>query len=115
MASMHLLLVELAKWEILVLLGGLAALITVGLLTRRINTHNLLRGRRADQTLYYSPERVQLLVATIGMALQYLLSASQSRTGEMPQLPDSAIVLLGLSNLVYLGAKGWNLFQKRQN
>jgi len=73
---------------------------------------NLLYGRRRDGSLYFSPERVQLLVATIAVAFQYFLTASQTRSGAMPRLPDGTLELFGLSNAVYLGGKSWAAFRR---
>jgi hypothetical protein len=105
--SLHLLLAQLIKWEIFLLLGGLGGVIAIRLLTGRINTSYLLWGRRKDQTRYYSAERVQLLLATIAVAAQYVLTAAHSKAGEMPKLPDGTLQVLGLSNAIYLGRKGW--------
>ncbi len=103
----------LARSELILITGGLAATIAVQLLTGRINMRYLLYGRRRDGTQYFSPERVQLLVATIAIALQYVLNAAHADAGKMPSLPSGSLELLGLSNAVYLGGKGWMSLLKR--
>jgi hypothetical protein len=115
MDSLHSGLAWLIKWEILVLLGGFAGIILLRIFTGEIGTRYLLWGKRANGTRYFSPERVQLLLATVAIAAQYVIAAIRSNPGEMPQLPDGALQLLGLSNAIYLGGKGWNLFRSRQN
>jgi hypothetical protein len=111
--SARFLLVEVIKWEVLILLGGMGGTILMHLLTGSIEARNLLWGRRTDGTRYFSPERVQLLVGTIAIALQYLLTAAHTPSGEMPHIPDGALELLGVSNAIYLSGKGWNLFRNR--
>lgn len=101
-------LVWLAKWEAILIVGGLAVTIAIKLLTGQVNMQYLLYGRRRDGAQYFSPHKVQLLVATIAVAFQYLLTAAQTRSGAMPRLPDGALELLGLSHAIYLGGKGWN-------
>ena len=99
------------KWEVVLFVGGLAVTIAWQLLTGRINTRYLLWGRKSDGSRYFSPERLQLLIATFVVAGQYLYTASQSN-GEMPKLPDGSLELLGLSNAIYLGGKAVNVFGK---
>ena len=64
------------RWEVALFLGGLCGLILVQLLTGRINTRWLLYGRYNGQR-YFSPERVQLLVLTLGGAAYYLSTLLQ--------------------------------------
>jgi hypothetical protein len=101
------------RWEVMFFLVGLCLIIAFKLLTGQINTRYLLYGIRQDGTRYFSPMRVQLLVATLGIALEYLLKAAQAPTGTMPNLPDSSLEVLGLSNAAYLGSKGWAAFKKK--
>jgi len=101
------LLVFLVRWEVTLFVGGLAITIFLKLLTGQINTTYLLYGTRNDGTKYFSPERVQLLVATLAIAFQYLLNATNAVSGKMPNLPNGSLELLGLSNAVYLGGKAW--------
>jgi hypothetical protein len=105
-------LISFAKWQVLIVVFGFAVTIAWQLLTGRINTRYLLWGRRSDGSRYFSPERVQLLIATIAVAFQYFYTASQSSTGTMPDLPSGTLELLGLSNVVYLGGKAFTTFTK---
>jgi hypothetical protein len=93
--------------------GGLAAIIGYRLLTGQINTKYLLYGMRRDGTRYFSPERVQLLVATFSIAIQYLLNAAQAAPGKVPDLPAGSLQLLGLSHAIYLGGKDWAAFKEK--
>jgi hypothetical protein len=101
------LLIWLVRWQGIILVGGLAAIIAPKLLTGSINTQYLLYGTRRNGTKYFSPGRVQLLVVTIAIAFQYLLNASHSGPGKFPSLPAGSLELLGLSNAFYLGGKAW--------
>lgn len=107
-----LLLIRLIKWTVILFVGGSAAIIILRLLTGQVNTRYLLWGRRSDGTLYFSAERVQLLVATVWISMQFLLTASRTSSGEMPEIPTGALELLGASHAVYLGGKGWMMLRK---
>jgi hypothetical protein len=97
----------LSKWVVILFVGSLGATVVLQLLTGRMNSHYLLYGIRRNGERYFSPGRVQLLAAVIGIALQYLLTAMQTNDGEMPKIPEGALQLLGLSNVAYLGGKAW--------
>jgi hypothetical protein len=107
-------LIEITKWEVSLFLFGLAAIIFYRLLTGKINTRHLLYGRRPDGTTFFSPEKVQLLVATFSIASQYLVDSSRAAPGKMPDLPTQALELLGLSNAIYLGRKSWTFLKEKQ-
>ena len=106
-------LIFVAKWEVILFLSLLAAIIGHRLLTGQINTVWLLYETRRDGARYFSPERVQLLVATLSIAFQYLLNAAHTDPGKMPDLPAGSLAVLGLSNGIYLGGKGWAAFKGR--
>lgn len=100
------LLATIAKWEIALFLSALAAILAFRILTGKINTRYLLYGTRGDGSRYFSPERVQLLIITLAVAIEYLADASQpGNSGKMPDLPYGAVQLLGASNAVFLGGK----------
>jgi hypothetical protein len=98
----------------LIFIGVLAASVLPRLLTGGINTRHLFYGRRSDGTLYFSPERVQLLVFTVWAALSYLLAAVENRSvGTLPEVPTTTLALLGGSHAVYLSGKAYSmLFSK---
>lgn len=106
------LLVQIVQVEIQVFVLALAGLIGIKLLTGEINTsgllHGRIHGRRREQDRYFSPERVQLLVFTLGAALYYLNSVlSNPHPGVFPQIPATWPAIIGGSNAVYLGGKAW--------
>lgn len=115
----------LITWEVKIFLLALFAMVGMQLLTGCISTTNLLYGRKNDtgdpikgstrqllkkeDTLYFSPERVQLLLFTLGAAFYYLTQVLQNpNPGTFPPLPDSWPALVGGSNALYLGGKAYS-------
>jgi hypothetical protein len=100
--------------EVIIFLGGLAAIIFYRLLTGGINTEYLLYGTRKDGTKYFSPERVQLLVFTLGTAMFYLMQVAKTRkAGVLPDVPTQTLVMLGGSHAIYLGGKAYSMLFKK--
>ncbi len=96
-------LVKFAQFEIWFLLGGLALLVGYQMLTGKINMSGLFDDKLTHEL---SPGRVQLLVLTLAGAGYYLLLvAQQPLDGSLPPVPEEVLLLVGGSNLVYLGAK----------
>src|SRR5215470_6739125 len=106
------LLTEVIKWEIQIFVLALAGLIALKLLTGEINTSGLLHGRisgrKRGQDQYFSPERIQLLVFTVGAGLYYLtLVLNNPNPGNFPPIPESWPAAVGGSNAIYLGGKAY--------
>jgi len=106
------LLVQLVKWEIQIFIVALAALVAIKLLVGQINTSNLLYGRisarKRGEDQYFSPERVQLLLFTIGAGFYYItLVLNNPSPGTLPDIPQTWPALLGGSNTIYLGGKAY--------
>lgn len=94
-----------------VTIGALAAIVAFGLLAGSINTRYLFYGQRKNGQRYFSPERVQLLLITLWVALNYLLgvlNAPHVRT--LPDVDRDTLALLGGSQLLYLGGKAYSRF-----
>ena len=105
--------VSFVKWEVFVFLGGLAAIIAYRLLNGQINTRYLFHGTQKDGTKYFSPERVQLLLFTLGVAVFYLSDVMQKRqSGALPDISTQTLVLLGGSHAIYLGGKAYMMLLK---
>jgi len=105
-------LIQLVRWEIWIFLLGLAAIIVLQLLTGKINTQYLLygtiTGKKENDGRYFSPERVQLLVFTIGGAFYYVSQVMASaQSGKFPEIPESLVLAMGGSNVIYLGGKAY--------
>jgi len=106
-------IISFVKWEVFVFLGGLAAIIAYQLLNGQINTRYLLYGTQKDGTKYFSTERVQLLLFTLGVAVFYLSDVMQKRqSGALPDISTQTLVLLGGSHAVYLGGKAYMMLLK---
>ena len=97
-------LVIFMKWEVLIFLGGLAALVALQLLTGQINTRGLFLGWKGDGTQYFSAERVQLLLFTLGAAFQFLSDVLRDPS-RFPLVSESWLLVLCGSHLLYLGGK----------
>ena len=97
-------LAELMYWEVLAFLMALFGVVCVQVLSGQINTRGLFTGHKGDGTEYFSPERVQLLLFTLGAAFQFLSSVLQDPT-KFPIVSDTWMVVLGGSHLLYLGGK----------
>jgi hypothetical protein len=91
-----------------------AALVMVGykMLTGRINLKGLLsrKGRSApNQT---SPERIQLLLATIAAGTSYLGEITQSTNGKLPDISSNWLYLMAGSSGVYMLRKAWTTWKE---
>jgi len=118
---------QIVTWEVQLFLLGLFGIVVMQLLAGQISTKNLLygrkndtgelsagadgktHGRKKDDTLYFSPERVQLLLFTLGAAFYYLTQVlNNPNPGTFPPLPTSWPTLIGGSNAIYLGGKAYS-------
>lgn len=119
---------QIVTWEVQLFLLALFGIVAMQLLTGQISTKNLLYGRKNDtgnpipgtdglptgkkkkeDTLYFSPERVQLLLFTLGAAFYYLTQVlNNPNPGTFPPLPQSWPAVVGGSNAIYLGGKAYS-------
>lgn len=123
---------RIAMWELDGFLLALFAIVVGQLLTSQISAKNLLYGRKNDtgapildengvvvsrkseDTLYFSPERVQLLLITLGAACYYLTQVlNNPHPGTFPPIPTSWTETLAGSNTLYLGGKALSRFWPR--
>ena len=107
-------LAALALWGGIVLLSGFFAVVFWQLLTRQIPLRQLLEGDCREGSGYsskFSPGRAQLLFFTIVFALYYLAQVIQN-PGSLPHIPATVVVVLGASQVTYLGGKAYNLMFK---
>lgn len=92
-------------------LGALAAIVALGLMTGSINTRYLFYGQRKNGQRYFSSGRVQLLLITLWVALNYLLSVLNApHIRDLPDVDKDTLALLGGSQLLYLGGKAYSRF-----
>jgi energy-coupling factor transporter transmembrane protein EcfT len=103
-------LTRAATYVALIFVAALAASVFTRLVAGGINTRGLLYGRKADGSMYLSPERAQLLLFTIWTALSYLLSVMESRgDGKLPDIGPTTLAMLGGSQGIYLVGKAYSM------
>lgn len=96
-------LIPIVRLELALILGGLALVVAYKILTGGINMRGLLDDKVSGAL---SPGRVQLLVSTVMGAGYYLMLAiAQAPSGRLPDFPEEALLLVGGSQVVYLGGK----------
>ena len=109
-------LIKTIRWELVLFLGALTAIVAFQLLTHRINTDGLLRTKLGSARGTLSPDRVQLLLTTLGAAVYYVLQAADTaKSGNLPNIPNTWPAVLGGSNLIYLGGKAYARFFSRDS
>jgi len=94
----------------LILLGGTIAF---QLLTRRISIRNLLCQKGASKAP--SPERIQLLLATILLSFRYLSSLSHAPPDSLPPVSSDWLYVFGGSSTIYAVGKAINTFWPRKD
>jgi hypothetical protein len=99
--------------EVLGFLSVLAAVVGFQLLTGRINLMGLLQQK--DGTGQTSPERIQLLLATIAAAASYMSEAARTPSGNLPDISNNWLYLMGGSSSVYVLRKMWVTFSGKNN
>jgi hypothetical protein len=123
---------QIVAWEVRGFLLALFGIVAAQLLNGQISTRNLLYGRKNDlgqpvrdaqgnliarksqETLYFSPDRVQLLMLTLSAALYYLTQVLNNPTpGTFPPIPTNWTATVAGSNVLYLGGKALARFWPR--
>jgi hypothetical protein len=108
------LLAKFVRYEVMFLLGGLAAVIGAQLLGGEINTKGLLFGSDSNGNRSLSPGRIQLLLLTMAAAGQYLTQVlgnlGNLNQNSLPPVNNELVAGLLGSNAVYLTGKFYNIF-----
>lgn len=95
-------------WGFLCLLG---VLVVYRLLTRQINLNGLFS--RKDGSNSTSPERIQLLAATLAMSANYLASVVHGTGSGMPDVPPQWLYLFGGSSGIYVAGKALTMLKSK--
>jgi len=107
-------LAQFVRFEIMLLLLGLAAVVLAQLLGGEINTKGLLYGSDGQGNRGLSPGRVQLLVLTIAAAGQYLsqvlTNLGNLNQNSLPPINNDLVAGLLGSNAIYLTGKFYSTF-----
>jgi len=100
-------------YEVLGFLFVLAAVVAYQLLTGRINTLGLLQQK--DGSEQTSPERIQLLLATIAASASYAAEAAHSTGPNLPDISNNWLYLMGGSSGIYVLRKAWVTWSGKSN
>jgi hypothetical protein len=95
-------LTDLITWEVGLFLLAMFGIVAVQILTGHINTKGLLIKKEGDRS--FSPERVQLLLATVAAAFEYLSQVLKDPT-HFPEVSQNWLLLFGGSHALYLGRR----------
>ena len=106
-------LTRMLHLEMLVFLYSLAAVVGYQMFTGQINTAGLLQ--RKDGSGQTSPERIQLLLATIAAAASYLSEVTRSSGGNLPDVSNNWLYLMGGSSGIYALRKAWKTFSSKSS
>ena len=98
-----------ARWETIIILVAFAG-VTLSKVFLSASFSGLLRSH--DGT--FSAARAQMLVLTVGTALQYLLAVLHDPS-QLPAIPTGMLLALGGSHAIYLGTKAWSLIWPPRN
>ncbi len=101
-------ILRILDWELTALLAALAIAVGLQLLLRQINLSGLLHEK--DEAGQVSPARVQLLMATLAAAVQYLRSVPDAPAGTLPEVPKLWLYLMGGSSGIYVARKFYGAF-----
>jgi len=93
-------LIQLARWEGFIFLGGVFGVVFWKILTGSISLSGLFQTHDEQ----FSPGRVQLLIFTLIVAVRYVVQVIQNPTA-FPEIPSDWIAALGGSQMLYLGGK----------
>jgi hypothetical protein len=106
-------LTRILHLELLGFLFVLAAVVAYQILTRQINIVGLLSTK--DGSGQTSPERIQLLLATLATAAIYFGDAVKSNNGTMPDVSNNWLYLMGGSSGIYAVRKAWKMWNRDSN
>lgn len=100
------------RYELLIVLLVLIAIIAYKLLVRQINIDGLLLDKTNHGT--FSPARLQMLAITLMIAIYYMfLVMDTDDTGRLPDLPNEFLIALGGSHTIFLGSKLYDMLAAR--
>lgn len=116
-------LLRAARWEMIVVLGGLMIVVASKVFAGGISLAGLLTvskrpGQSGDEPSEFSPARAQMLMATLVAAMYYLLQVINNPSADsLPDAPSTLVGVLGGSHAIYLGGKvqsAWDLLTASQ-
>ena len=103
-------LVISAQVVFVLFMSALLAIVVFKLLAGQINIRGLLVDKEVGT---FSPGRLQLLLATLGGAVFYFFKITGvADTGTLPPVPAEMLLIVGGSNVGYLGGKIYSKFKR---
>ncbi len=97
-------------WGFLCLLGVILA---YRMLTRQINLGGLFSRKGSSNSSAVSPERIQLLLATLAMSANYVTSVVHTTSGRMPDVKPDWLYLMGGSSGIYVVGKALTMLRSK--
>jgi len=94
--------------EVKLFLGALFAMLAYRMLAGQISMKGLFADGATGQQV--SPERVQLLMTTLMVAMQMVRQVAQGGTS-MPEVSTQTLVVLGASSGLYTAVKGLKMWR----
>jgi len=108
-------IIRILHFELLGFLYALAAVVAFQLLTGRINLAGVMSQKDPNNPDQTSPERVQLLLATIALSASYLGQVAKSTGATMPDVSNQWLYLMGGSSAIYVLRKAWTTWNSKTN
>ena len=100
-----------AQTVFILFMSALLLVVVFKLLGGQINTRSLLEDK---ETGAFSPGRLQLLIVTLGGAMFYFFEiVGVADPGTLPPVPAELLLIIGGSNVGYLGGKIYSKFFKK--
>jgi hypothetical protein len=97
--------IRVLHFELLGFLYVLAAVVLFQIVTRQINLAGLVTHK--DRSDRVSPERIQLLLATIAMSVSYFGEVASNTSGKLPDISPQWLYLFSGSSGIYIAGKAW--------
>ena len=97
--------IHILHFELLGFLYALAAVVLFQIVTRRIDLGGLVTHKGGSDQV--SPERIQLLLATIAASATYFGQVATTTSGKLPDISPEWLYLLGGSGGIYVARKAW--------
>jgi hypothetical protein len=108
-------IVRVLHFELLGFLYALGVVVIFQMMTGRINMTGVISGKDPKNPNQTSPERVQLLLATLAAAASYLGEVAKSTSGTMPDVSNQWLYLMGGSSSIYMLRKAWTTWTGKKN
>lgn len=92
-----------AGWVLVVFVGSLCAILLYWILTGKINISRIISEPNGDASL----SRLQFLIFTVVISMSLFLVTMETKPAPaLPTIPDTVMMLLGISGSSYLVSKG---------